>query len=120
MKRCLPVLFSLFLVALLAPAASACSTCVPYACPDPEMWWDCGYCQDLGPGEAGSYHCILHPDGGCDLGSAYCTGSGLLTTPFKASWQVASVRVITPGTPLRAEAKAQIVVAVESHRTTRR
>jgi hypothetical protein len=120
MKRCLPVLFGLFLVALLAPAASACNTCVPYACPDPEMWWECGYCNDPGLGQEGSHYCVMHPDGSCEIGSTNCVGEGLLTTPFKATWQVASVRVLTPDAPLRAEAKSPIIVAVESYRATRR
>jgi hypothetical protein len=120
MKRYLPVFFSLLLVALLAPAAFACNTCIPKACDDPEMWWDCAYCQDPGWGNLGSLYCAMHPDGSCDLGSTNCLGETLLTTPFKATWQVASVRVLTPDTALRAEAKVPINVAAQSHGTTRR
>jgi hypothetical protein len=116
MKRYLPVLFSLFLVALLAPAAFACNTCIPNYCEDPEMWWPCGHCEDPGLGNPGSHYCSMWQDGSCDQGYWNCYGEGELATPFKASWQVASVRVLTPGTPLLAEVKAPMV----SHRSTRR
>jgi len=121
MKRCLTVLLGLFLVSLFAPVASACNACVPAPCSDPEMWWDCSYCNDPGLGNEGSLYCVMYPDGGCQIGSPNCFGvTRLLTTPFKASWQVASVRVLTPNTPIRAEADVPITVAAGSYRSTRR
>jgi hypothetical protein len=63
----------------------------------------------------------MFPDGSCTQGYWNCYGEGeLRATPFKASWQVASVRVLTPGTPLRADAKPSIIATVQSFRTTRR
>ena len=95
MKKLLLALLSLFIFTLGASVASACNICVPGPCPNPDMWWDCVICDSPPEGMEGSHYCVMYEDGTCGLGNMNCVGPGeLLHTPFKASWQVASVRVL--------------------------
>jgi hypothetical protein len=106
MKRCIP-LFALLIV-LAAPIAQGCVICT---FPEPCPWFldpPCGEC-DAAPD--GGHGCILYPDGDCWVGSN--CHDGFAAKPVTATWQVASVRVLTPAVPLD-DAKAAISVAMKT------
>ena len=116
MKRRLPLLFGLIVI-LAAPIASACMHCewVEPCTVNPYLY-GCYECLNPPEGVWGSMYCVMYQDGWCSLGNINCQGPGpwhRASAAFNKTWRVASVRVLTPGTPVRDEANPSVTVAAK-------